>query len=137
MMRFARSVVALTAALLAQQPCPTYGLVPSSPSSNARTTTQHNHALLHASTTLEVTTSSSSAEQADELEESVEFPPPLTSFDRFKRAATFWSTAIPIVANYYGLMSNLKLQEMLGDEQKEADIEVSPTSIHRPVGYPT
>ena len=57
--------------------------------------------------------------------ETVEFPPPISSFDRFKRAATFWSTALPIVANYYGLMSNLKLMELLGNPPTESDIEVS------------
>jgi hypothetical protein len=41
---------------------------------------------------------------------------------------------ISTVANYYGLMSNPKLQEMLGHEQKEADVEVSPSSICRHVG---
>jgi hypothetical protein len=34
---------------------------------------------------------------------------------------------ISTVTNYYGLMSNPKLQEMLGDEHKEADVEVDDT----------
>lgn len=54
----------------------------------------------------------------------VDFPPPLTSTQLLQRAATFWSTALPIVASYYGLISKLKLQELLGDkidpEQEDA-----------------
>jgi hypothetical protein len=56
---------------------------------------------------------------------SIEFPPPLSTLDRMKRAATFWSTTIPIVANYYGLIGNIKLQELLGNKMTEEDIEVS------------
>jgi hypothetical protein len=55
----------------------------------------------------------------------VEFPPPLSTLDRMKRAATFWSTTIPIVANYYGLIGNIKLQELLGNKMTEDDVEVS------------
>ena len=54
---------------------------------------------------------------------SVEFPPPLSSFDRFKRAATFWSTCLPIVASYYGLIGQLKFQEIFGDKLTEELIE--------------
>jgi hypothetical protein len=60
----------------------------------------------------------------DEELESVEFPPPLSTLDRMKRAATFWSTAIPVVANYYGLIGNIKLQEVLGSQVSDDDIEV-------------
>lgn len=56
--------------------------------------------------------------------DSAEFPPPLTPFEKFQRAATFWSTAVPIVANYYGLIGNLRLQELLGTPLKEEDVEV-------------
>jgi hypothetical protein len=59
----------------------------------------------------------------DDLED-VEFPPPLSTLDRMKRAATFWSTAIPIVANYYGLIGNIKLQELLGSKMTEEEMEV-------------
>ncbi|KAG7368184.1 ABC1 family-domain containing protein [Nitzschia inconspicua] len=58
----------------------------------------------------------------DELE-TIDFPPPLSTLDRMKRAATFWSTAIPIVANYYGLIGNIKLQELLGTKMTERDVE--------------
>jgi hypothetical protein len=57
--------------------------------------------------------------------ESADFPPPLTSLEKLQRAATFWSVALPIVANYYGLIGNLKLQEILGSPMSENDIEVS------------
>lgn len=57
--------------------------------------------------------------------EVVEFPPPLTPVDRFKRAATFWSTAIPIVANYYGIIGKIKMQEVLGTKMSDEEVEVS------------
>jgi aarF domain-containing kinase len=62
---------------------------------------------------------------------SVEFPPPLSSMDRFKRAATFWSAALPIVANYYGLISRLRLQELLGGEAlSEEQVEAMWDELH-------
>ena len=54
----------------------------------------------------------------------VAFPPPLSATDRLKRAATFWSTAVPIIANYYGLIGTLKLNEILGKEMTDEEIEV-------------
>jgi hypothetical protein len=61
-------------------------------------------------------------------EESVEFPPPLSTVDRLKRAATFWSVAIPIVANYYGKFAEMKLREgLLGETMSEEEIEVGKT----------
>ena len=56
--------------------------------------------------------------------ESIEFPPPLSSMDRLKRAATFWSTAVPIVANYYGIIGKTKLQELMGQKLTDEEIEV-------------
>jgi hypothetical protein len=110
-MKFTFSVGAV-AAILAQQ---AYGFVPfSQPSFRA----QH---VLHTSTAVEAVTSETPSDEID----SVEFPPPLSQVDRLKRAATFWSTAIPIVANYYGLIGSIKLQELLGDVQTEEEIEVS------------
>jgi hypothetical protein len=55
----------------------------------------------------------------------VKFPPPLSRVGRLTRAATFWSKAIPIVANYYGLIGNIKLQEIMGETLGNDDIEVS------------
>ncbi|CAB9500401.1 protein kinase UbiB [Seminavis robusta] len=54
---------------------------------------------------------------------SVEFPPPLSQIDRFKRAATFWSTAVPIVANYYGIIGKTKMRELMGQELDDEEIE--------------
>ena len=63
---------------------------------------------------LAVATPPSVAEDAVEASYSgVSFPPALSPVDRIKRAATFWSTALPIVADYYGLISQIKLQEIL------------------------
>lgn len=54
------------------------------------------------------------------------FPPPLSNVGRLKRAATFWSTAIPIVANYYGKFAEMKLREgLLGETMSEDEVEVS------------
>jgi hypothetical protein len=53
----------------------------------------------------------------------VEFPPPLSTLGRLQRAATFWSVAIPIVAQYYGLISKIKLQEILGTPLSSDQVE--------------
>ncbi|MGK3747554.1 MAG: hypothetical protein ACI90V_014418, partial [Bacillariaceae sp.] len=67
----------------------------------------------------------------DESFGDVEFPPPLTSIDQMKRAATFYSTAVPIIANYIGLIGNIKLQEMMTTESiDEEDIEVRAACIY-------
>ena len=58
---------------------------------------------------------SDALQSASATPDGVEFPPPLSAFDRLQRAATFWSTALPIVAQYYGLISKIKLQEILGN----------------------
>lgn len=41
----------------------------------------------------------------------VEFPPPLTKVQRLERAATFWSSAIPIVLSYYSKSAELRVKE--------------------------
>jgi hypothetical protein len=61
---------------------------------------------------------------------SVEFPPPLSTLGRIQRAATFWSTAIPIVAQYYGLISKIKLQEILGNPMAADQVEQLWNSQH-------
>lgn len=78
---------------------------------------------LHASTAVEAV--ATSGVNNDDSDDSVDFPPPLSAFDRFARAVSFWSTAVPIVANYYGLIGSLKLKDILGDTKKEEEIEVS------------
>jgi len=60
----------------------------------------------------------------------VEFPPPLSSLDRLTRAATFWSTALPIVANYYGLISRVRLQELTGQPLTDDQVTVLWDALH-------
>lgn len=62
-------------------------------------------------------------ETSDPSDPTVTFPPPLSTTQRLQRAATFWSTALPIVASYYGLISKLKLSELLGRPFDDATIE--------------
>jgi len=63
--------------------------------------------------------SSSGGESGSE----VVFPPPLSPIDRVARAATFWGTAVPIVAQYYGLISKIKLKEVLGSSLSQDQVE--------------
>lgn len=68
-------------------------------------------------------------------DEAVEFPPPLSSVDRLKRAATFWSVAVPIVANYYGKFAEMKLREgLLGETMSDEEIEVRASVSSHDVG---
>jgi len=46
----------------------------------------------------------------------VEFPAPLSKVGRLKRAATFWSTAVPIIASYYGKYAEMKIREKVTGE---------------------
>jgi aarF domain-containing kinase len=62
-------------------------------------------------------------ETVEDSEGGIEFPPPLSSVDRLQRAVTFWSTAVPIVASYYGMIGNIKLQEILGKEVTEDEVQ--------------
>ena len=77
-----------------------------------------------AETAVASTSVSSSVESQD-----VEFPSEITGIDRIKRAAKFWSAAVPIVASYYGksgelFMREAFLGERLSDDaaQKEFDL---------------
>ena len=81
---------------------------------------QHVRPVLKASTATEVANSN----VFEGSQESVDFPPPLSRVDRLKRAATFWTTVLPIVANYYGLIGSLKLQEVLGQKMSAEEVEV-------------
>jgi hypothetical protein len=97
------------------------------PSTLSRASVVPKSRLSVATTQLETTAkgADTSVEDDDEIVGDIEFPPPLSSWDRTKRAATFYGTAIPIIANYYGLIGNLKLQEILGTERfSEEEIEV-------------
>jgi aarF domain-containing kinase len=89
---------------LHQQARSTALFVATAPNTQSKTTT----------TTTSTSSSSLSSTVNDDSEVIVEFPPPLSTTDRIQRAATFWSTAIPIVLTYYGLMTRIKLQELLG-----------------------
>jgi aarF domain-containing kinase len=51
--------------------------------------------------------------------EMVEFPPPLSLVQRLQRAATFWATAMPIIASYYGLMARLHLTNRKDDDNDD------------------
>ncbi|CAB9507243.1 protein kinase UbiB [Seminavis robusta] len=58
------------------------------------------------------------------VNQNAEFPSPLGPMDRFKRAGKFWATSVPIVADYYGLMSRIKLKETLtGHALEESEME--------------
>lgn len=82
------------------------------------------------STQLETSAKATGLDGDDRIDE-VEFPPPLSSWDRTKRAATFYSTAVPIIANYYGLIGNLKIQELFGTKQfSEEEIETLWANLH-------
>eukprot|EP00978_Attheya_sp_CCMP212_P048620 scaffold551481_cov63-Attheya_sp.AAC.1 len=63
-------------------------------------------------------------ESSDGSKQTVDFPPPLSNLDRVKRAATFWSSAVPIVASYYGKYAEMKVkEEVLGQKMSEEDLE--------------
>lgn len=67
----------------------------------------------------------------DDEETTVEFPPPLNQVDQIKRAATFWSVAVPIVANYYGKFAEMKLREgLLGETMSDEEVESVWDVVH-------
>jgi len=80
---------------------------------NSRLGVAEKSRLCVASSQLE-TISNDSDKIEDDMISEVEFPSTLSSWDRTKRSAKFYATAIPIIANYYGLISNLKIQEIFG-----------------------
>lgn len=97
------------------------------PSPSIRRTSISAVAVPEETATAAVTETASNAEE----EESVEFPPPLSSIDRLKRGAQFWSTAVPIIGNYYGKFAEMKLREgFLGEEMSDEEIEVSNLLVH-------
>ena len=86
--------------------------------------------LLSASIVVSTDTVDSANDNDKDNDEAVEFPPPLSSVDRLKRAATFWSVAVPIVANYYGKFAEMKLREgLLGETMSDEEIEVSREAV--------
>jgi hypothetical protein len=54
----------------------------------------------------------------------IEFPPPLDRAGRLKRAASFWLSTAPIVADYVGLMGKMKLENLQGMTKPNEEIEV-------------
>jgi predicted unusual protein kinase regulating ubiquinone biosynthesis (AarF/ABC1/UbiB family) len=55
-----------------------------------------------------LTSSSSSSSSED-----IAFPPPMSEMGRLLRAVTFWSTAVPIIASYYGLIARIQFQQIV------------------------
>lgn len=53
----------------------------------------------------------------------MEFPEPLTSFDRAQRAVTFWSQVVPIIANYALLKRKIQRQRTQLGESFTAENE--------------
>lgn len=65
-----------------------------------------------------------SSTSSESEETNIEFPPPLSKVDRIKRAAQFWSNAIPIVASYYSKTIEMQFQELLtGNALSEVESE--------------
>jgi ABC1 atypical kinase-like domain len=67
--------------------------------------------------------------------ETVEFPPPLSLVQRLQRAATFWATAMPIIASYYALMARLQIWENDNNNNNNnnttaADVEALWKDLH-------
>jgi hypothetical protein len=97
---------------------------------NIRQQQQQQPCLLFATTTADVESQTVVFQDVvddgnDDDDASAEFPPPLSQIDRLKRAATFWSSALPIVANYYGLIGNIKLKQLMDqDALTEDEVEV-------------
>lgn len=77
----------------------------------------HKWGNLHAQSVIE-----SSSSESEEIE--FEFPPPLSKIDQFKRAAEFWSNAVPIVASYYSTTVELQFRELLtGNTLSESEAQ--------------
>ena len=53
-----------------------------------------------------------------------DFPPPLSGVEQLKRAAKFWSRALPIVASYYGQYGSLTIREkLLGEVLSDDEVK--------------
>jgi len=61
----------------------------------------------------------------------VEFPPPLNKAGRFKRAATFWLSTAPIVADYMGFMGRMKMEEIHNGIGKKVDKDIEVRILYR------
>jgi len=115
-----------------------YRLYPKTPKYSQSLLSKHHQTIFISSSRISLLQGShlaASSTTSDILEEpiKVEFPPPLSTVDRFKRAAKFWSSAVPIVLSYYSLYAEMKLKEsLLGTSmsQDEAEVRVHEESIH-------
>jgi len=53
----------------------------------------------------------------------VEFPPPLGTAAKLQRAASFWSSVLPIVGSYYGMSAEINFREILTGERISVEEE--------------
>lgn len=74
-------------------------------------------------TSSETSLSTAGDDNNDDDIPTIEFPPPLSKVDRLKRAAKFWSSAIPIVLSYYSKSAELQVKETLTGEKLTPDEE--------------
>ena len=86
---------------------------------------QHHHTATTTANTRSVSVSSVAVDNDEDDKTEIEFPAPLSKADRLKRAATFWSTALPIVASYYGKTAEIQMRErLLGSCLSDEECEV-------------
>lgn len=86
---------------------------------NAQKNERVHHTITHA---IEVNKDTQESEET--VGETFEFPPPSSKVDQLKRAATFWSSALPIVASYYSKTIELQFQEILtGAKLSENEVQ--------------
>lgn len=58
------------------------------------------------------------------------FPPPLSGTDRLIRASTFWMTSIPIILNYYQLILNIEIRELIQQPYNDNEKEIMWNEMH-------
>jgi len=74
------------------------------------------------STTLD---SAASVEEDLPVDNTVDFPPPLTEVERLSRAAKFWGSALPIVLGYYSKDAELRVREAFtGNKLTKEEAEI-------------
>lgn len=81
--------------------------------------------------TAATTSASSSAAASSPSGVEFEFPPPLSNWEKAQRTAIFYQTAIPIIANYGGLIGNLKFQELLGQVLGQGESKFTEDDIEQ------
>lgn len=103
------SNLTLVALLLVSKNCPSVAFTSLRPSGKAPTTATTR------TFSIEVSSSSNGSTANDDIP-TIEFPPPLSTVDRLKRAGEFWSSAVPIVLSYYSKSAELQLKEAFSGE---------------------